>query len=448
MIFDFCGRQWSPLFEGSSGSRARRSLSFEKRIPHGKALERLLMILLVLLTVFGAEGAFAGEDAKNLTKSCTFSVSPSSGKRHTSWKNFTDGAYTTWWESDAGDPAFVEIKSAEPVYGLYLCFHSIPEGYVIQTREPGGEWIDLETGNPVFAHAFFEIPGAAELRVLSTQVGTPQLMGLNELFVFGSGAIPAWVQRWKPTEEKADILFAMCHPDDELIFLGGAIPTYDVEKGKRVVVSYLTYADKVRRSEALNGLWTMGVRNYPDFGPFEDGYSTKLETAYRKVDEAHGEEKVLEWAVELLRKYQPEVVVTHDLNGEYGHGQHKMTADALTKAWEVSGNPDFLSETAGKYGAWQPKKMYVHLFGPKEDRTQLNWDIPLEAFEGKTGIELAVEAYKMHRTQMSLTIEVGGVRKALSVKGTGKIFSNVSFGLYGTTVGPDVLHTDFLENIE
>ncbi len=402
---------------------------------------------LALAAAMGCTLPALGETARDITKGGTYTVSPSKGKKHTSWKNFTDGAYTTWWESDAGDPAFVEIRSKEEVHGLYLCFHTIPESYVIQVREEGGDWRTAAEGNPLFAHAYFDIPAARELRVLSTEEGMPQVMGLNELFLFGEGETPDWVQRWEPPEEKADILFAMCHPDDELIFLGGAIPTYDTERGKRVVVAYLTYADKVRRSEALNGLWTMGVRNYPDFGPFADAYTTKLANAYRKVDEQNGEEKVLSWAVELFRKYRPEVAVTHDLDGEYGHGQHKMTADALTKAWAVSGDPEAFPESAAAWGAWQPRKLYVHLYGPKAERTQLNWDVPLASFGGTTGMDLAVEAYKKHRTQMSLTIEVGGQTRKLSVRGTGKIFPNTSFGLYGTTVGPDEEHTDFLEHI-
>ena len=402
---------------------------------------------LALAAAMGCALPALGETARDITKGGTYTVSPSKGKKHTSWKNFTDGAYTTWWESDAGDPAFVEIRSKEEVHGLYLCFHTIPESYVVQVREEGGDWQTAAEGNPLFAHAYFDIPAARELRVLSTEEGTPQVMGLNELFLFGEGEIPDWVQRWEPPEEKADILFAMCHPDDELIFLGGAIPTYDTERGKRVVVAYLTYADKVRRSEALNGLWTMGVRNYPDFGPFADAYTTKLANAYRKVDEQNGEEKVLSWAVELFRRYRPEVAVTHDLDGEYGHGQHKMTADALTKAWAVSGDPEIFPESAAAWGAWQPRKLYVHLYGPKAERTQLDWDVPLASFGGRTGMDLAVEAYKKHRTQMSLTIEVGGQTRKLSVRGTGKIFPNTSFGLYGTTVGPDEEHTDFLEHI-
>ena len=36
----------------------------------------------------------------------------------------------------------------------------------------------------------------------------------------------------------------------------------------------------------------------------------------------------------------------------------------------------------------------------------------------------------------------------LSVEETGTVFSNTTFGLYASTVGPDETHTDFLEHIE
>ena len=83
---------------------------------------------------------------------------------------------------------------------------------------------------------------------------------INDLFVLSEGDLPDWVQVWQPTEEKADILFLSTHPDDELIFFGGAIPTYAVEQQRKVVVAYFTRSNTTRSSELLNGLWHMGVR--------------------------------------------------------------------------------------------------------------------------------------------------------------------------------------------
>ena len=64
------------------------------------------------------------------------------------------------------------------------------------------------------------------------------VLAINELFVLGEGELPDWVQVWEPTCEKADILFLSTHPDDELIFFAGAIPTYAAEQ-QRVIDAVL-----------------------------------------------------------------------------------------------------------------------------------------------------------------------------------------------------------------
>jgi LmbE family N-acetylglucosaminyl deacetylase len=241
------------------------------------------------------------------------------------------------------------------------------------------------------------------------------------------------VQVWQTTEEKADILFIATHPDDELIFFGGAIPTYAVEQQRKVVVAYFTSSNTTRSSELLNGLWHMGVRNYPVIGDFKDGYAKSLSAAYKA---AGGKNKVNEWIVELYRKYQPEVVVTQDLNGEYGHKQHMMIADAALNCIELAANEDEFIESTVTYGTWQVKKLYLHLY--EENQITFDWTVPLVSMNGSTGIELAEEAYALHKTQAS---------SGMSVTETGVKYDNRVFGLAYTTVGEDVRKDDFLENI-
>lgn len=76
------------------------------------------------------------------------------------------------------------------------------------------------------------------------------------------------------------MLLLVAHPDDELIFFGGTIPTYAVEKNMNVVVAYMSYSNTTRRSELLNGLWHMGLRQYPVIGDFGDVYMRSLDDAY------------------------------------------------------------------------------------------------------------------------------------------------------------------------
>ena len=293
-----------------------------------KKLKIMLPILLILLLMTAPAMA---DEAENLTDGLTVKVVDKAGKV----KAITDGSYKSFWESSSRKEPWVVISSDKPIYGLYLCFQKIPDTYVIQ-KASGEDWVTVaEGGNPRYHHVFFELDGLKKIRILST-MEKKNVMGFNEIYAFGQGEVPDWVQRWEAPVEKADLLFLIAHPDDELLFTGGAIPTYAVEKGKSVEVAYLSFSNTTRRSEALNGLWAMGVRNYPVFGPFADRYAKtgKLKDAYA---EAGGKQKVFDWVNELYRRFRPEVVVTHAENGEYGHPQHKMIADAAKECFTQSG---------------------------------------------------------------------------------------------------------------
>ncbi len=385
------------------------------------------------------------EIAENITGECKFTLCSTARK----YTTMTDGKYTTYWESKKIKNPWVMISSDTPMYGLYMCFRRMPDSYEIQVPASRAEnykqwtWKTIAEGDTRFQHAFVELDGITAVRIISTQTKALQ-MGFNEIFVFGKGEIPEWVQRWEETEEKADVMFLSAHPDDELLFMGGAIPTYDVAMDKRVIVVYLTWSNTTRRSELLNGLWTMGVRNYPVLGAFSDSYSSKAEDAYEKL----GKQKVLEWITEIFRRYKPEVVVTHDLKGEYGHGQHKMMADACVQGYTLAADETSYPESAAQWGTWQVKKLYLHLYGEEEDQTRFDWTVPMECFGGKSSFDVACEAYLKHVTQESAEIKIRGKWHRLSMEETGSMYSNTSFGLYATEVGADETHTDFLEHLE
>ena len=412
-------------------------------------IRKTIAWLALLALLAGLPGAgLAGAEAPDLTQQCGFKLCSTS--RKPVW--MTDGDYVSYWESNKIQHPWLVLNSDAPIYGLYLCFRQMPSSFELQTLRvtPGTEegtfteeWVPLMPGDTRFQHTFYELPGVKTLRIYSTQTSSHKL-GIFELRAFGKGEIPSWVQRWEETEGKADILFFSAHPDDELLFYGGAIPTYAMERGKRVVVAYLSYSNPARRTEALNGLWTAGVRHYPEFGGFRDSFSNNVKAAYNAL----GKTNVLSWVTEMYRKHQPEVVVTHDLNGEYGHGQHRMMADAAIQAWDLAADPGTYPEQSALYGTWQPRKLYVHLYGDEDIQTRFDWNVPLESFGGKTGLEVASEAYAMHQTQAGAKVKVNHKWELLSVEETGTAFSNTTFGLYATRVGPDETHTDFLEHIE
>lgn len=392
-------------------------------------MKKWLIALLTLLAL-SLSVAFAAE-ANDITEDCKFKVC-SSGRKYTL---MTDKKYTSYWESNKIKTPWIAITAPEgkPIAGLYVCFGNMPESWEIQTSDDGKDWFTAVPGDTRFLHAYVALPQPAQHVRLAVTSEKKTALRINDLFVLSEGDLPDWVQVWQPTEEKADILFLSTHPDDELIFFGGAIPTYAVEQQRKVVVAYFTRSNTTRSSELLNGLWHMGVRTYPVIGNFKDSFAKNLKAAYKT---AGGKGKVNEWIVGLYRQYKPEVVVTQDTNGEYGHKQHMMIADAAQNCIALAANEDEFTASTIAYGTWQVKKLYLHLY--PENQITFDWTVPLKSMNGATGIELAEEAYTLHKTQAS---------SGMSVTETGTKYDNRVFGLAFTTVGEDVRKDDFLENI-
>ena len=383
---------------------------------------RALLALALLLTPMRA----LAQEAKALTADCVIT----SGKVKTTAAH--DGDYTTAWRSERVRRPYLEFElpEGETAGYLYVCFTEMPQSWAVEERVDG-KWRVVAEGGTDYLHALVELNGQRHFRIVENSGVTTRLK-FNEVFVFGEGELPDWVQRWQPTAEKADLLVLATHPDDELIFFGGTIPTYAVEREKSVVVAYMSGASAARRSELLNGLWHMGVRQYPVIGPFGDAYSTNMAAIY----DQWGRERVRKYVMGLIRRYKPDVVVTHDRGGEYGHGAHKVTADASVYCVENAANPSVLPALCETYGAWTVKKLYLHM--GEENVIRMDWNVPLSAMGGKTGEQLAQEAFLLHVTQQKTSYVVTDEGKT----------GNAKFSLVYTNVGPDTVGGDFFENVE
>ena len=384
----------------------------------------LVLTALVLLSTLFLACALA-QEAENLTDSC---IITSPGKESAA---VHDGAYTSFWQSKTGERPYLEFETPEgkSAQYLYICFAEMPTSWAIE-EEIDGEWMPFIEGTQDYVHVLLELNGKTHFRLVETS-GKKTYLKINEVYVFGEGDLPDWVQRWQPTPEKADLLLLVAHPDDELIFFGGTIPTYAAERGMNVVVAYMSYSNTTRRSELLNGLWHMGLRQYPVIGDFADVYMKTLDAAYSGWHKSNSRAYI----TELIRRYKPEVMLTHDINGEYGHGAHRLCADAAKYCVSHANDADYMPQSAEKWGTWQVKKLYLHM--GQENTMTMDWRVPLASMSGKTGLELAQEAYAFHVTQQSTSFTVTDEGRT----------GNAKFSLIASTVGNDIVGGDFFENI-
>ncbi len=120
---------------------------------------------------------------------------------------------------------------------------------------------------------------------------------------------------------------------------------------------------------------------------FMDTQDLKANTVREARDARKGDES-LQAVVAVLRRYRYSAVVAHDFEGEYGHAQHKLTADMLAKVVARAADPAYAPDSAEQYGVWQAKKLYVHLY-PKNSIT-MDWTQPLYPDSPVTPILLAV----------------------------------------------------------
>lgn len=369
--------------------------------------KRILLLFLACLLLLGV-GASAENAAPELTRYCRFTGAP----RATGRDGLTDGSYLTYYTG-----AYLEVTAPAPCYGLYFSFALREVDVAVQVPGDDGGWTTLLTDDRRYTNTFLPLPGVERLRLVP--VGSDTL-GISEIHLFGEGALPAWVQDWQPFEGKADLLVLSAHCDDELLFFGGVIPYYAGERQMKVIVCYLTDQTHTRRSEALDGLWTCGVRAYPEMGRFKDIKVNSAADCYPYW----GKEAVERHIAGLIAQYRPDVMVTHDIRGEYGHGAHKVCAEMAMHYADTQDE-----------SVWQLKKLYLHLY--KVNPLVMDWRQPLASFGGQTAFDVARAAFKCHASQRS---------NGLIVQDWGP-HANNEFGLYHSSVGPDTGAADLFENL-
>jgi len=385
----------------------------------------LALCLCALMTAFMGRAEDAGKGA-DITKKCAFKVSEGEKGK------FLDGRAGTLWSPKHKD-AWVGIKLPKDAQAGWLRVEWMydPTAYELIEYDADMSPLRTRTQADMWPNIYSLYELLPETRVIQLKL-TAKDQSICRIGVYSAGELPADAQRWNPPVDKADLMVLSTHQDDELIFLGGTIPYYAVALQKPTIVVYMTNCARYRRAEALNALWKMGVRDYPDFINLKDEKVGSIEAGIRLWG---GKDNVLSLVVERIRRYKPEVIVTQDLNGEYGHNQHKITARCAKYAIDAAADPSQYPESAQKYGAWQVKKLYHHLYD--ENKIVMDWETPLDAFGGKTALQIAKIGMKEHSSQTD----------AFVVKSHGT-YDNSKFGLYFTTVGEDEAKNDFLEHID
>lgn len=235
------------------------------------------------------------------------------------------------------------------------------------------------------------------------------------------------------------LLAVHAHPDDE-IFGGGALARV-ADEGIRVVLVTATRGEEgeildpdldpdearsrlgsireeeLRQAAALLGIGEIHLLGYRDSGmagtPANDNPDNFHNT---DLDEVTGR------LVRIIRETRPQVIVTYDERGNYGHPDHIAAHRAAVAAFEAAPDPGRFP-TPG-LEPWQPLKLYYTAFprgdllrfreiarerglGPEEESAEddlESYTVPDEMVTTRLDVRLwvgrKVAAMRVHRTQI------------------------------------------------
>ena len=171
-------------------------------------------------------------------------------------------------------------------------------------------------------------------------------------------------------EDKKTLVFCGAHPDDETFGLGSTLAQYAAQgvniycvcstRGEAGTVApefmkgYSNVGDMrwaeltcAARILGLSGIIWLGFRDSGMPGAEDNKHPESLAVA--PINE------VVKRLVKIFRDLKPDIVITHDEGGGYGHPDHIATHDAVFKAFRTAGDSTQYPELGT---AFQPSKLY------------------------------------------------------------------------------------------
>ena len=203
------------------------------------------------------------------------------------------------------------------------------------------------------------------------------------------------------------ILAISAHPDDESLFAGGTLAMY-AEQGHEVYILETTRGEggevgeppltteenlgAYREQEVRKAAQALGARDI-FFLPYIDPHM-EINGIARPIDVRL--EEFAQTIGEYVGRLQPDLIITHGSNGEYGHPQHIYTHRATRMAL-ANGAPD---TALLSWCAW---------YNPSNHERILNQDDPADIVRDVTPwLEAKIAAALCHQTQHAMFLRNSG----------------------------------------
>jgi N-acetyl-1-D-myo-inositol-2-amino-2-deoxy-alpha-D-glucopyranoside deacetylase len=297
-----------------------------------------------------------------------------------------------------------------------------------------------------------------------------------------------------PLDFPRRVLFVHAHPDDESIGTGATMAKYAAEgalvtlvtctlgEEGEVLVPELAHlaADRDdqlghhRIGELAAAMDALGVRDHRflggpgrwrDSGMMGEPTNDRPECFWQAdLDEAVRE------LVAVMREVRPQVVVTYDENGGYGHPDHIQAHRVTVAAFDASGDPARWPEVGEP---WQPAKLYftavpksmlqagidyfrergdTSFWGPEvESADDLPMGVPDEVvtteIDGRDQFDAKMAAMRAHATQIAVDGPFFALADGVGLQAWGTEYYVLAVGDKGDPDGPNGRETDLFSGI-
>ncbi len=166
------------------------------------------------------------------------------------------------------------------------------------------------------------------------------------------------------------ILAVFAHPDDEAFSTGGTIARY-AEAGIDITLVCATRGEageisdpgfatpetlgQVREQELRCAAETMGIKELYFLDYRDSGMAGTTENKDPRAFMNAPAEVVISTLVEIIRRVQPQIIVTFEPNGGYGHPDHIAIHNHTVSAFHAAADPSYHPEIGP---AWSTKRLF------------------------------------------------------------------------------------------
>jgi len=173
---------------------------------------------------------------------------------------------------------------------------------------------------------------------------------------------------------KQTLLAVFAHPDDESFGTGGSLALY-AGQGVRVVLVCATRGEvgeisdprlakpeslgDVRETEMRCAAQALGVSEVIFLGYRDSGMDGTVDNKHRDSLAQASAKEVVGRLVGIIRRVQPQVVVTFDPNGGYGHPDHVAIHRHAVEAFRAAAAQEKFS---GQGPSWRAERLFYSVF--------------------------------------------------------------------------------------